>query len=655
MPQSNLKVKDIDGALPALDVRASVKPYVIDGRNYLFDIQGPKSGFGSKIVSQTALTAPKYFKSFRVGTDMIYFGETTAWKFNPTLQVFYAVAHYTSTGTSLGAWTYARIANQHFFCHPSINGVLYCTETEPTMFMHPSGALPSNPIAVAKCFGRLVVVGNATVGWSALDNGLDLTPSLTTGAGFQALSILGGTSITLAEVDDGIFVFTTNGILKGIYNGRESVFSWRPFSNEHTPMNQHGVVKLADGTVIILTRTGFFKTRGQLPQIWQPVFGEYIRRVVRSYNQSRKTTFRLTYIESESLLFLSFNPIHEYLYDSAFVIYLPLEKWGRFNRAHHAITEVFFASGANYGYKMGYVDADGLVSFFNGGDHVEEMPTLDNSGGAFYHQPLVQPAVYYDNTAGCYVFPSAMRMTAEDLSPLASSPAGYYQRAFFEYVEAGLAALTQDPDTLVAVVGEDWLAGPTPDVTEDWMALADSSEDWMGDPLDTTFPSKMQIADSLNRALYSALTMTTAGLDSEIIIGLLRFDEAQFNDEISEVNGMTIGGARFADLNSESEDWMTIPDGTEDEDYMTLADSQEDWGSGVSGVNTFGVEVLATHDGTNEFNSTTPALALQTDPALFFTMLLSGIFIKLRVFASGVGQSYHLRFLEMAGRLAGRL
>ena len=69
---TRLANNNIEGLYPALDRKKLAKPYVVDGKNFIVDLDGPKSAFGYK-QPWHEFEDSHFMQSFPVGTDIFYF------------------------------------------------------------------------------------------------------------------------------------------------------------------------------------------------------------------------------------------------------------------------------------------------------------------------------------------------------------------------------------------------------------------------------------------------------------------------------------------------------------------------------------------------------------------------------------------------------
>lgn len=137
-------------------------------------------------------------------------------------------------------------------------------------------------------------------------------------------------------------------------------------------------------------------------------------------------------------------------------------------------------------------------------------------------------------------------------------------------------------------------------------------------------------------------------------IGLFRFTEAQYPDELSEVSDITVGSILSSDGATPVEDFNLVPDGTSDEDFNLVAGA-EDFGFGRVNFVNFQLKIIATNDGRTEYVSDLPGLARFEAAQRFYVTQVNGIHHIIELKTLLPGDTFHLETLELNGILAGRL
>jgi len=654
MPNQNLKGIDIGGLLPALDRRKSQKPFVVDGKNFVFDIDGPKSAFGGLFLSKQLISNPLHTESFDIEGVSYLFTSTGIMRLDSGTLMWVPVHIFASSIVgNPHKWTRGRVNTLEFFCHPEI-GIIYY-DTVNLIFNPLSVAgLPDNPVAIAAIRSRLYIAGELEVVWSAQDDGTDLVTDLATGAGFQALSILGGDTISCAiygmetelSADFGVLVFTTNGILRSRFTGNVGTFSHSVMlrSTAEVLINSFCLIPLESGELVYVTKTGLYATKGSTPKKWSAIFSEYLIQEFKKYDLTRPSIIRLTWIPDEQWFCLSLAETISVPYNRMFVLYVPTERLGYMDKLHYSIVRITIESGPKAGSHWGHIDSDGRFLAWSGLANVEYIADSELS---YLFKPLKQYPARYDAVLGAYVLPSVMRMGDVPESNLALHPFGYYTSAYVEL-----------PDIVVNLLQFADDAGP-PLFDEDYNFLPDSSVDYLVDSGDedwnddttTVLRSVMAMSNPILQLTFTPVSSVFQTLDSKICIGLLRWEEQQFPDELGMVTNMSIGMPISGDLDAAEEDWNLLS-GEEDWNLMT---DDEDWGYNVTDHIDYNLTFISTLDGYTPFNTVIPDLVKQDAAANFYALMSTGIYHIAEISAVEPGQSFHLKSLEASGILAGRL
>ena len=393
---------DFQGLSPAIDPRRIQQPHIIDARNVLIDGDGPKSYFGSEFFSYQKLANAKFTKSVRIDQRSFILGAEGIFEFNNTEFVYDILYEFATTITNSHPWSTAFVGNKYYFAHPQAGLIEFNPLTET--FTEITGPLVPNTIyGITESNGRLIILSEDTVQWSALDSGTDLTPSLATGAGAQGLAIIGGTGIRVAAVVTGFLTFTSQGILKSEFNNSAAVYSHRPLTIDQTLLTPHSLIEIEPDTAVFLSRTGLWTTRGDAPKEYAPLMSEYFRQsLVTQFDTSIKDIFRLDYSRDLQILFLSIGSESEpNVYPQTYANYLPIQdKWGVFNEKHTGFLDVYVPSGPFRGFNFGYMCPDGYIHLFADYPFIEQICSSDDQYDALW------PAVYEIDTVindGVYI------------------------------------------------------------------------------------------------------------------------------------------------------------------------------------------------------------------------------------------------------------
>lgn len=143
------------------------------------------------------------------------------------------------------------------------------------------------------------------------------------------------------------------------------------------------------------------------------------------------------------------------------------------------------------------------------------------------------------------------------------------------------------------------------------------------------------------------------GLAAQISLGLLRFDQVQAMDMMTEINQIMIGSADSDTGDVDGMDFNIIPAGTSEEDY-NLVGSARDYGLDPLNQINCDVRVISTVDGRTEFQSVTPTLFDFKRGMRYYSGNTSGLWHIVELTASTPGDAFHLGVVELTASQAGR-
>jgi hypothetical protein len=142
------------------------------------------------------------------------------------------------------------------------------------------------------------------------------------------------------------------------------------------------------------------------------------------------------------------------------------------------------------------------------------------------------------------------------------------------------------------------------------------------------------------------------GLNSNISLGLFRYAELAFDDELGEVNHLTVWSEKTGF--EEIEDYMVLPD--EVQDWNESGFDNEDWGFGISSGDLYDVHLRGTNNAYSVF--TEEDLIRLTEPpeeSNLYPASSRGLYFIVDINAVEYPKIYHLAGLEISGGSAGRL
>ena len=344
MPLQSILLRDVEGYYPNIDPRRIQKPHIIKGQNFLWGFDGPYSGFGDHFYTDSAtfddiLGDGKHISLFRIRHITYVFCENGVYIYDGG---FFKV-HFFDNGdfpenTDFYKWSHARVGGFDYFCHPGLQGNILKREDSKT-FSEFSENVPMGARAITATGDRLIILGTNQYNWSALSQGDNLEPSLTTGAGAQAISLLGGEPFTVENTGSGFFVFTSAGIIITEITREVGTFSHRILHRDIIPINQLVVTKAENFRTIILTQTGLFESSGTAFQLVEPIMSDYISNHVfpNASIDYEDVNFCLYYNKLQTSLWVGISDGTKQFFDRALVLQDRLKKWGLFNNGFYGI------------------------------------------------------------------------------------------------------------------------------------------------------------------------------------------------------------------------------------------------------------------------------------------------------------------------------
>lgn len=652
MANQNIQVKTVKGLIPALNSKEVNAPYVIEGRNFALDAEGPYSAFPAVFSTYDFIYRPELVETVTLDDDIYYCTNGAILRYDSAAMSFYPVFVFTPVNSKY-PWTTAYVGTQYYLCRKDIGVIQYDPRQQSwTLVSH--AFLPVGACAVTNSYGRLVILGSSKVAWSALDDGTDLTPSLTTGAGFQGTSMIGGVPMMVKQTIDGFITFTVNGIMKSEYTDTTGVFRHYVLTTTEHLLNPFAIATTSDLTHIFLDRRGMFQTEGKDPQPYDKLFSEFLnRKLFPKYDLSVQTLFRLYYSEARQFLCLSVaTPDNPTIYTKAYVLYMNRGEWGSFDEVHYSFGTFNLTQGPYAGYNFGYVDTKGYVRHFEQGLAYKEGSFDAYNENVYWQSPLQYPA-YTD--AGVFIATDNFRVSEVNPAEFEGVPSGLYSRLYTELpIEPAIDPLVgtrytpnlnwlpcEDYIALVADTIEDWNDSLSPEVAEDWLVSGNCN-----------FPDEMQGQSGLFKLTLAVSNATLAPLNAYIKVGLFRLSTGQYPDELTLVTDSAVG--MFSNGGpADVVDFMTLVDETVD--YLTDISGDEDYGYGIGSGITYGYTLVGSNDGVTEFQSEIPTISHDIDSVEYYTNFNSAIYHWVQFSATQVNQAFHLRFLELSGNIAGRL
>lgn len=380
MPSSRIAFAEIESYTPAIDARAveNGSVFVLAGQNYVFDVKGPKSGFGSRLVTGGVIEAGIYpVQSVDVGGRSIVCSQSGVfdrrWTFIDEDSLDPSVAEWFRIGTlvpdvesNIGRfkWTSAYVGFGGYICHPS-HGIKQVLGNSIVNFK-PDGLVES-PMFIAEANGRLIIVGRFQIQWSNASNPDDLRPELG-GAGFQtSAELVPGEPRGIMSFQGGFIVYTSAGVLLFEYVGNDIVFRPDRIVTQQLLLTPSACCELANGEMALMTQQGLYvSSASEGMSEMTPRFNAYLLKLLEN---AEDVSIRLDYITEKDQLFVQMMDSTA-TFRRTWVLTTKIDKWGEFNETHRGIVR-FSRDPGNYG----WIDYDGY------GHRIDESSFVELSDG----------------------------------------------------------------------------------------------------------------------------------------------------------------------------------------------------------------------------------------------------------------------------------
>jgi len=635
------EIRQFKGLIPIVDRKRAAEPYVVDGKNFFVDLNGPVSGLGRTWLFDGLVREPRGWQVLRDGPaiDTFHFTGDSIQRYDVTTRTLYPV--YTHTlRTEFWPWTRAVVGSVAYYCNREIGVIKHDYVLGEWEDITGNANMPTTPTAICESAGRLIILGEVAVAWSTIDDGEDLVPSTATGTGFQLLSLLSSNArpMMVLPYSNGFMTYTQAGIMRSEEVDAANPFRHRPFSRDHQILNPWAVQRIG-GTDreqhILLTERGFFSTFGDtVPEIWAPLMGEFFHRnLIPNIDTELRTnmTFRIEADFKTGWVLVSVSDdSRSSFYSRAFVYYIPSEEWGVYSRVHHGFGEIGINAGPMAGFHYSVMDVEGSSWCFTFSDSDEGYPETGNYQIDF-SLPFDMPPRNFAGIASSEptIMPSAMTMTFDDISMV--DEAGVYNLE------------SEQVRKFSPVVMPDESADETP--TEDTvnvMRCAIGSQ------------------AALRQVAVAPVASTSAPLLAEITVGPFRLPQETSIDHIAQLTE-TVVGMLDSGVADEFEDYLEdFLDDSVIEDWLTATGS-EDWGQVAGDQTEYTSTWFGTLDGYTTWaaNDLTqevlPLTVSQTGRIRHLAGSCSGSYVLLKFSANNIGESFHLRTLKYNMIDAGQL
>lgn len=626
------------GILPALDRRQPVEKFVLDGRNFLVDAEGPYSAFGSDLITYEQIANSAHAYTHRVQNEIFLFTDGAVFQYDTTAQVFYPIIVY-ALNTQEYPWTHTVVGGVHYFLKRGGSILSYnpLTKAWASVTAH----VVNDPHYVSASGGRLLVCGIDDVQHSAIDDGSDLATDIEKKVGIQSLAIVGGGDpLALLHTADGYIVYTSTGALKAEIVDAATAFRYFPLTDTHednVPISRFTIIDAGNSSHIMLTKTGLFITSGKALEPFQPLMSEYFTRtVLPQFDLTIVGTLRLTYQESIRQFFISVAETEQaFMYTKAYVLYTSRDEWGIMNKNHTQFGELTLDDGPFKGFNFGYFCFSGCLHAFTSVPRVETHPDggsgITLPGNMHLHHPdYFIPARIED---GISIYASVIQMETFDPS-LFTAGAGLY-----EFVD-----------------GDVFISPSTPVVTEQ------ASDDSVSPAL---YKNDLNMRAAIVTPSWQLRTPIFGSVDSSIDVGLFA-QKTEFDhvDEMTLVTDVNIGMLE-SPSGQTLVDWLTFTPEVE-EDWLNDDLSDEDWGAGIFSGTVYVASIIGSLDGETIFQDQQEIMEERADivdasnsettgKVKYFTCYNNGFYHIVRIEALEVDESFHLKTMDVPLKQAGQL
>jgi hypothetical protein len=358
-------MEDAQGFSPAVEMTRSNQVFAISGKNYVFDTLGPRSAFGNRFLQEIPLMGIEHCQGFQIDigpiTRSFLMTSQALMEWDEAKGGFQIRFITPDTTEAPYRWTYGYLNQVLYFCHPRVG--IITTNVAGIIFQKAIGrGIPEAPIAIATDNGRLGVMTDQFLHWSAQSNGLDYQPEIG-GAGAQKISDrVSGAPIMLSSYGQGFLTWTTEGVMKSDFVGEQFVYRHRSVSTEFKPINSFCVVRLNDQSTVILDQRGLFQTTGGPPTPMVPLFNEFLIDFIKRNRLTIGLNCRLEWDTIRRRLYVMVSRSQQSaIFERAFVLYPPLDKWGEFSEPCYGIVPVVIRGSLREDQYFGFVGLDGLI------------------------------------------------------------------------------------------------------------------------------------------------------------------------------------------------------------------------------------------------------------------------------------------------------
>lgn len=672
------------GHFPNIDRKRLVEPGVIDGQNFIIDLDGPVSFFGKQWLTFQDIDDSRGVQILKDENldDKYIMGADAILQYDHDSRQIFPVFRHRLRG-DFWPWTCALVGTKLYFANFEV-GLLefdYVDDIWKDLTDGTEVNIPSTVFACAASGGRLILLSQTATHYSEIDDGSDagFFPDTATGAGFQLLSILAANTqpLMVLAYDDGFLTYCGAGIIRSALTNTDNPFRHTVLTKEIQVINAwcaRYVVSAERDEHILLTKRGLYKTDGKSHPIpWQLLISEHLHtnvfpQMVLSHTQM---DVRLDDDFSKGWFIISISvDSQSSLYTKAFVNYTPNEEdWGVYNQAHHGFVPITIDSDSLAGEFYCVVDVAGTIHYFTHNDHNSDYPAA-NIFNVDYKTHFDMPAQFSGDLTGTKpsIFPCMISMNTETLRLLSvDKKADIYN--LIAVSERALSPLTvpQPPEddiaTEVTTVDEGLITAAV-DLFVDEGLITNAADVFVDEgQLAITFSTAMGMQTAIVKISAAGFAQDEqTPLNASVLIGPFLFprDVATPADLITQTQQLIISmlDSPIADtlldyiddfIDAEViEDWNdNLPD--------------EDWGVTAAATTEYALEFIGTIDAYTTWRPeesleqfVVPFLVSQDNRTRIVSGVVSGRYILLNITAFKLGESFHLKHLKFDVNNAGR-
>lgn len=652
MGQNRFRVPQIESLMPSVDARNTDKAFVLDGRNFVFDSLGPKSGFTTRQLTPFPFANPKDVQGIRIeGRTFVFCNDAIlAWRdLNPIAWELLYAFNADVPDAQRTPWSAIYLNGYFCFAH-QYRGFYKAKAVANTqkLWIHPKtdvdipGLIPEI-LGMDVVRGRPIFVNATTIQWGSVSNTDDFSPTLG-GPGFQTIAnFVKGTFLALTTTTDAFIVWTTEGAVLAEFIGDDTTWRFSSYGSQERPYSPWSTINLVNGGAAFLSRRGL-KTVNEantrfsnvlfVPNDWTPDFNEFLRSYLDDRLENQRK-WRLEYDASTETIYLSESTnLNDYW--RTFVLKPTLNKWGIFSDKVYGflpLTEQGF----------GYVDQNGFPQILDPG-FLNRETEPDNALGLSRIFPRMEKQ--HNVISSSVVSRAATPNVAQPMSIFEVPQAGWYHpKDLGTLRDNGLKGL--DSWIEIGYLRPQEVVGSSSEGEIEFQQIVLGS-------LPSKAPAVMDFTTEWNQegtAFYpdeedmnSAPTITPADLIEDWnALGLPNIDYFISDNE----GNLDFGGLDFST-------YSFIIDSTEDLGSETADD--EDLNGAVIGLPeiTYGIAVRSSQDGIT-FAEYTPDLQRFNTDVRQWGLSSSGNLHRLRLSAVDPWQYYHVRYLEATITYTGRV